>query len=192
MTLCLTGHCVQDRKGVVISSIVVAHKLRRPNVLLSALAAVVPSQWMPTMTYHVRGGNQERQTLVISRNGVAMAAALYTFATTIATTITFAESVAWIHIIGTRPAVQRRGYCRLMLAALQEHVGGGTTLCVESTSSMADIWMGSFGFTGQHPANGQRRLFTNTFFIERPPAGDIAAAKAAALLAVWAKMRERP
>ena len=100
--------------------------------------------------------------------------------------------MAWIHIIGTRPAVQRRGYCRLMLAALQEHVGGGTTLCVESTDSMADIWMGSFGFTGQHPANGQRRLFTNTFFIERPPAGDIAAAKAAALLAVWAKMRERP
>ena len=177
-TLCLTGHCVQYRDGIVISTAAVNFTLRRPEVLLTALGAVVPSRWAIEMSRHVQGASQETQTFMIIKDGIAMAATLYTFA----------GSVAWIHIIGTRPAVQRQGYCRLMLAALQEHVGGGTLLCVESTSSMAEIWKGIFGFTGRQPAAVSWQMFRNTVFLQRPRASGIAAAKAAALAAVWAKM----
>lgn len=79
-TLCLTGHCVQYRDGIVISTAAVNFTLRRPEVLLTALGAVVPSRWAIEMSRHVQGASQETQTFMIIKDGIAMAAALYTFA----------------------------------------------------------------------------------------------------------------
>eukprot|EP01051_Picozoa_sp_SAG22_P007375 SAG22_NODE_517_length_9528_cov_3.821508_4_plen_348_part_00 len=78
-------------------------------------------------------------------------------------------SAAYISMVATWPHEQRMGFCRLLVAELQAHIGGDSTavLHVESTTGMEPLWRGKFGFSEMRGSAAETPMFSGSFWMTK-------------------------